>query len=449
NLCAIIDVNRLGQRGETLLGHDTSAYKKRFEGFGWNAVVIDGHNIEQLQKALGNARKDRRPTAIIAKTLKGKGVSFLEDKEGWHGKSLTEHELEKALKELKNPDMPNFKIKAPNKIQYKIKIDDTYTNPEYKINEQIATREAYGKALVKLAKGNSLILATDAEVGNSTHAEDLKKAYPNRFVEAYIAEQNMISMALGMSVKGFNVFASSFAAFLSRAHDQIRMASISNANLTIVGSHAGISIGEDGPSQMGLEDIAIFRALPRSVVLYPSDAVSTEKLTLLASNISGIKYIRTTRPKTLVIYNNREVFELGEFKILRQSKTDKAVIVGAGITVHEAIKASERLTQDDVDTAVVDCYCIKPFNGKRFVELVKKSGNKVVIVEDHYKEGGIGEMISSEVAGHGIEVEHLYIKEMPHSGTKEKLMEVHGINDKSIIRAVKRICKLNYSMITN
>ena len=192
------------------------------------------------------------------------------------------------------------------------------------------------------------------------------------------------------------------------------MASISNANLTIVGSHAGISIGEDAPSQMGLEDIAIFRALPRSVVLYPSDAVSTEKLTLLASNISGIKYIRTTRPKTPVIYNNREVFELGEFKILRQSKSDKALLVGAGITVHEAMKAAERLTQDDVDTAVVDCYCIKPFNGKRFVELAKKSGNKVVIVEDHYKEGGIGEMISSEVAGHGIEVEHLYIKEMPH-----------------------------------
>ncbi|HIH26265.1 transketolase [Candidatus Woesearchaeota archaeon] len=449
NLCAIIDVNRLGQRGETLLGHDTQAYKKRFEGFGWNAVVIDGHNIEQIQKSLGNARKDRRPTVIIAKTLKGKGVSFLEDKEGWHGKALTEHELEKALKELKNPEMPNFKIKTPKKIRYKIKMNDNYTNPEYKLNDNIATREAYGKALVKLAKNNSLIVATDAEVGNSTHAEDLKKAYPNRFVEAYIAEQNMISMALGMSVKGYNVFASSFACFLSRAHDQIRMASISNANLTIVGSHAGSSIGEDGPSQMGLEDIAIFRALPRSIVLYPSDAVSTEKLTLLASNISGIKYIRTTRPKTPVLYNNREVFELGEFKILKQSKNDKAVIVGAGITVHEAIKAAERLSQDDVETVIVDCYCIKPFNTKRFIELVKKSGNKVVIVEDHYKEGGIGEMIMAASAGNNIEFEHLCVREMPHSGTKEKLMEIEGINDKSIIRAVKRILKLNYSMITN
>ncbi len=438
NLCAIVDVNRLGQSGETMLGHETGAYKNRFESFGWNAIVVDGHNISQLLNAFEKARKEtRKPSVIIAKTFKGKGVSFLDNKEGWHGKALNEKQLKEALSEIPNPQIPRVKITKPWKVRINFRKSKNLIQTNYLQTDLVATREAYGNALVKLANGSDWIIATDGEVKNSTYAENLMKARPDRYIEAYIAEQNMVGMALGLSVKGFNVFASSFACFLSRAHDQIRMAALSNANITLVGSHAGISIGEDGPSQMGLEDIAMFRALPGSIVLYPSDAVSTEKLVQLASNVEGLKYIRTTRPKTPIIYRNNELFPLDEFKILRSSHHDKVVVIGAGITVHEALKAYEILKKDGIHIAVVDCYCIKPFNSFKFLDLVRKSGNKVIVVEDHYSQGGIGEMIMHSLSRNNVVVKSLAVNKIPHSGKPEVLLDKYGINDKAIVNAVK------------
>lgn len=439
NLTAIIDANRLGQTTETLLGHHIREYKKRFKGFGWDVITIDGHDVKQIRRALDKSRNSKKPTLIIAKTLKGKGVSFLENKEGWHGKALNKQELDLALSELPNLETRRIKISKPKKKKFKFKKDKLKQN-FYNLGEEIATREAYGKTLASLALSNSGVISLDAEVSNSSKAEEVKKQTPKQFIESFIAEQNMISMTLGLSKKGFNVFASSFSAFLSRAHDQIRMAALSSANFTINGSHAGVSIGEDGASQMGLEDLAIFRDLPEGTILYPSDAVSTEKLTLLASKLKkGIKYIRTTRGKTPVIYKNNEKFSVGSFKTLKQSKKDKAVLVGSGITLHEAIKAHNELKKSDINTAVVDLYCIKPFNKKKFENFVKKHGNKIIIAEDHYSEGGIGEMLAESLENTGIKIKHLSVKEIPHSGKSEELLEKYKIDWKSYVREVKRI----------
>jgi len=436
NLIAIIDVNRLGQQGETMLGHNTNAYRSRFQSFGWNTIIIDGHDINQILNALNKARKSSKPTIVIARTLKGKGVSFLENKNGWHGKILSPEQLPKALKEIPNPKMPRINIKKPSKTTLKFKKTKLQTT-KYNLNEQIATRTAYGKALANLALSDSKIIAIDGEVSNSTHSEKVKEKTPKQFIEAYIAEQNMIGMALGLSKKGFNVFASSFAAFLSRAHDQIRMTALSYPNLTISGSHAGVSIGEDGASQMGLEDIAIFRSLPNSIILYPSDSVSTEKLTYLAAKTKGLKYIRTTRPKTPVIYKNNESFALGNFKILKQSQKDKATLVGSGITLHEALKAHNQLKQHNTNTAVIDLYCIKPLKTKKLISFIKKHGNKVIITEDHYKEGGIGETLFSQLANTNIKFKHLAVSDTPHSGTKDELLNKYKISAKHIVNTLK------------
>ena len=435
NLCTIIDANRLGQRGETMLGHDVKTYKKRIKSFGWETKVIDGHNISQIQKALARVSKSKKPLAIIAKTYKGRGISFLENKEGWHGKVMDERHLHQALDELPHVSMPRIKIKKPQRMnEIKIKYLPEKQN-KYEFSEKVSTREAYGKALASLALNDNKIVAIDAEVSNSTKSDLVKKRTPRQFIETFIAEQNMIGIALGLSKKGFLPFASTFSAFLSRAHDQIRMAALSNADMIIVGSHSGVSIGEDGASQMGLEDISIFRSLPNSKVLYPSDAISTEKLTKLATKIKGITYIRTTRPKTQVIYSNEEKFPLGDFKILKQSKKDKAVLVGSGITLHECLKAQEKL--DNV--SVIDLYCIKPFNVKKFISFVKKHGNKIIITEDHYREGGIGEMLAEELENEKIRISHLYVKEIPHSGKSEELLKKYKIDSDAIIDAFKKL----------
>jgi len=435
NLTAIIDVNRLGQRGETMVGHNLSVYKRRFESFGWNAEAIDGHNMREILSALRKVRKSNKPSVIIAKTFKGKGVSFLEDKEGWHGKALSEEELDKALKEIPNPGMLKIKIPKPKVMRLSDK-KEAFREKEYGLGDLIATRDAYGDALASLAKSDSKVVAIDAEVSNSTKSAKVKVSSPSQFVEAYIAEQNMIGVATGLSAKGFKVFASSFAAFLSRAHDQIRMSALSSLDLTVAGSHAGVSIGEDGASQMGLEDIAMFRDLPDSKVFYPSDAVSCQKIVSECKNLKGIKYIRTTRGKTPLIYSKGESFKSGDFKILKQSNKDKAVILGAGITLHESLKAYESL-KNKINTAVIDLYCIKPFNSKKFIEFVKKHGNNLLVVEDHYKAGGIGEMLSSALSGTGIKVKHLHIKGIPHSGKPEELLSKHKIDSKAIEKAVK------------
>ncbi len=438
NLIAVVDVNRLGQRGETMFGNNVHSYKKMIEGFNWEVVVIDGHNIEEIISALNKSEKSKRPFMILAKTIKGKGIDFLEDKEGWHGKPVLGEKLKRALSEVPNNKKLNFSILKPKKVSVRKDKVKKLNLIKYKIGDEVAVRDAYGETLASLAKSNPSILASDAEVSNSTKSDKVKKVNAKQFLEVFIAEQNLIGVSLGLSKKGFNVFANTFAAFFSRAHDQIRMAAISNANFTCVGGHAGVSIGADGASQMGLEDLAIFRDLIDSKVFYPSDAVSAQKLTILSSKLSGIKYIRTTRDKTPVLYKNSEVFPLGDFKILKRGYKDKAVIVGSGITLHEALKAYKNL-KEKINVAVVDLYCIKPFNARKFIDFVKTHGSKLVVSEDHYQAGGIGEMLAEELKNSGIKIKHLFVNEVPHSGTKEELLYKYKIDSLAIINAVKKI----------
>jgi len=439
NLCIIIDANRLGQRGETMIGQDLKRLAEGIKSFGWHAITVDGHDVPGLMKAFEEARKSGLPTAIIAETKKGKGVSFMEDKDGWHGKAMDKEQLEVALKELPKVKMPKIKIEKPDEVEVvKARSKKLEVSP-YELGGMVATRMAYGKAITNLAVADQKVIAVDAEVSNSTKSEEVKKVRPGQFVEAFIAEQDMVGICLGLSKKGYNVFGSTFAAFLSRAHDQIRMSALSNANFTLNGSHAGVSIGEDGASQMGLEDIAMMRALPESIVFYPSDGVSTEKLVYLAAKTKGLKYIRTTRGKTPVIYSSKDEFKIGEFKILKQGKKDKVVLVGAGITLHECLLAHENLKKKRIESAIVDLYCVKPFEAKKFIEFVKKHGNKVVVCEDHYVEGGIGEMLAEELENAKIEISHLAVREIPHSGKSKELLEKYGIDKKAIVKAVKKV----------
>ena len=438
NLTAVVDVNRLGQRGETMIGHNTKVYEERFRAFGFETAVIDGHSVEEILSALEKARNSEKPFAIIAKTFKGKGVSFLENRDNYHGKPVPKEELEKALAEIPENPFPKVEIKKPEKSAVKAKPAAAAKLTKYESGKEVATRKAYGNALAALAMTDETVIAVDAEVSNSTYSEEVKKARPGQFVEAFIGEQNMVGMALGLSVKGFKTFSSTFAAFLSRAHDQIRMAALSGASLTISGSHAGVSIGEDGASQMGLEDIALFRALPESKVFYPSDAVSAEKIVQLASRLSGIKYIRTTRAATPVIYSEKDDFPPGEFKVLKESGKDKVVLAGAGITLFEALKAQEILKGKGIPAAVADLYCVKPFNAEKFSAFVKKHGGKIVVAEDHYAEGGIGEMLSSALQGKGIEIFSLAVREIPHSGKPDELLHKCGIDSENIAITAKK-----------
>lgn len=438
NLVAIADINRLGQRGETIVGHRISEYKSRFSGFGWNVITIDGHNMDQILSSLKKARSSSKPTIILAKTFKGSGVSFLENKDNWHGKAVPKDRLESALAELGNPAMPNITIRKPSKINPPKSRSSQLKLPTFQLGEEIATRVSYGKTLASLAQANQEVIAVDAEVSNSTHSQEVKKLTPNQFIEIFIAEQNMMGVALGLSKKGQRVFASTFAAFLLRAHDQIHMASLSSANFTICGSHAGISIGQDGASQMSLEDIGFFRSLEDSTVIYPSDANSTAKLLNAAlKNKKGITYFRTTRAKTPVIYKSSDSFPIGDFKVLRQSGKDKAVLIGAGITLHESLKAHESLKSKGKSTAVIDLYCIKPLNVSKLISFARKHGNQIIVAEDHGISGGIGEMLSSALINSGVKITSLAVSGLPHSATPDELLEKHKINAKHIAQAVK------------
>lgn len=431
NLVAIVDVNGLGQTGQTMQGHNTSNYKKRFSAFGWNVIEINGHSIKEILYSLKSSKNNTKPTIILAKTIKGKGVSFLENKDGWHGKALSDEEASKALEEIQNSSFPNINYEKPTPGIFrkkKFSFVDTY----YEKGEAVSTREAFGRAVSSLAESDNYVYGIDAETGNSNFLSKISEISEERLVQTGIAEQNLVGLALGMSKKGLSIFGSTFAAFLSRAHDQIRMSSLSDPNFTLVGSHAGVSIGQDGASQMGLEDISIFRSLPDSIVLYPSDAVSTEKIVRLCHTTKGLKYIRTTRGKTPVIYKSGEKFPLGEFKVLKESKEDQVVLIGSGITLHESLKAQELLEKEGKKSAVIDLYCIKPLNGKKLISFIKKHGNKVIITEDHRKEGGIGESLLSEIQNTGIEIKHLYVKGIPHSGKPEELLKKHKIDSESI-----------------
>lgn len=434
NLIGIIDVNRLGQRGETMYGHDLNAYERRISAFGWKTICIDGHNYNEIFKAYEEALKSDAPTMIIAKTIKGKGVSFLEDKEGRHGVALTEEEFKKAVKELGEVKKVTASVKKPAKLSPNPQLIETKEfSKKYSIGEMVPTRRAYGEALVKIFPEFPEIVVLDAEVCNSTYAEIFKKYYPERFFECFVAEQNMVGMAVGLAIRGKIPFVSTFAAFLTRAFDQIRMTQYSDANINFVGSHAGVSIGQDGPSQMGLEDIAMMRSILNSVILYPSDAVSTEKLVREAAKQKGIVYIRTTRSSTPVIYSYDEEFPIGRAKVVKESDKDLFTVVGAGITLHEALKAYEELKNRGIFVRVIDLYSVKPLD----VETLKKALSEtkaIITVEDHYPAGGIGEAVKAEVCPD--RVYSLACRKTPKSGTPEELLDYEEISAKAIVSKV-------------
>ncbi|MBS7639086.1 MAG: transketolase [Candidatus Bathyarchaeia archaeon] len=436
NLVAILDMNRLGQSEPTMFQWDWEAYARRVSAFGWNVTVCDGHDVRDLMRAFEEAKKSDKPFFIIAKTVKGKGVSFLENIEGRHGTALSDEELSRAEREIL-PKIVDTNIQPMNLIEAKIPIEPRrkYSiKTEYKIGDMIATREAFGRALVKLGEQNERMIVLDGDVKNSTFTIYFFNKFPERSLQCYIAEQNMVGVAVGLQTQGFDVFLSSFACFLSRAFDQIRMAAYSRANLKIAGSHAGVSIGEDGPSQMGLEDLALFRAVFGSIVLYPCDAVSAEKLTCAMANYEGISYIRTTRPKTPVIYSNDEEFYIGGSKTLRYSKSDEATVVAAGITVHEALKAYEKLKAEGISIRVIDCYSVKPLDAETLIKAAEETKH-IITVEDHYPEGGLGEAVASL----GLRPHILAVRKMPHSGKPEELMAEQGIDSAGIVRKVKEL----------
>ncbi len=438
NLVGILDVNRLGQRGETMYGHDLSIYKRKAAAFGWEPIVIDGHHLPQIVTAFEQASQmSDRPYMIIARTLKGKGVSFIEDKNGWHGKALKKDELARALEELGPVDRdlrgriepPQDAKPAPVKAMQAARVSFTTDKP-------VATRHAYGTALSRLAPQYPDIVVLDGEVSNSTYAEIFKNSHPDRFFEMFIAEQNMVGAALGLALQRKVPFVSTFAAFLTRAADQIRMSQYSNANIKFCGSHAGVSIGEDGSSQMGLEDIALFRAVLGSVVLYPSDAVSTEKLVEEMTKHQGICYLRTTRMETPILYRNDEAFWIGGSKVLRSSRKDAATVVAAGITLHEALKAYEELKKEGILIRVIDLYSVKPVDVATLRQAAEDTGF-IITVEDHYAEGGIADAVRTALSKDPVPVHSLAVRAMPKSGKPEELLDYEGINAKAIVEAVK------------
>lgn len=439
NLIGIVDLNALGQRGETLHGHDAAAIAKRVEAFGWRTIVIEGHDHDMIQEALETATDGtHRPTMIIAKTEKGRGVAFWEGQEGWHGKPLPEAELEKARAGLGSVDLSaRGTITPPPAAKSASKSQRTAKFPRYTSGDSVASRTAFGEALAAVGTEHDEIVVLDADVGNSTMTETFMETAPERYIECYIAEQHMTAMAVGLARRGKRPVAATFAAFLSRAHDQIRMAAYSDVDMLIVGSHAGVSIGPDGPSQMGLEDIAQFRDLPGSTVLYPSDATSAAALTRLALNQSGISYLRTTRGKTPVLYGPDESFEIGRSKALRSSDTDVATIVAAGITVPEALAAADALAADDVHVRVLDLYSIKPIDTEALCQASRETG-RLIVVEDHYQAGGIGEAVRSALDDEPVRVDTLCVTEIVGSGTPEELLGAAGIDKTAIMKAVQQ-----------
>jgi transketolase len=439
NVCAVIDLNRLGQSGPTMHQHHAEIYQRRLESFGWEAAVVDGHDVRALQECFARARRSSRPFGIVARTLKGKGVSFLEDKEGWHGKPVKKgDELSRAVAELGDTSI-RLTVEArryegePRRAEGEVSI-----TPAYEKGQEVATREAFGAALAKLAKSAPQVVALDGDTKNSTFSEKFKAIAPERFAEAYIAEQNMVGTALGMSTEGKIPIASTFACFLTRAYDFIRMAVYSRPkHLVLCGSHAGVSIGEDGPSQMALEDLAMMRALVKSTVLYPSDAVCAERAVEAAARTEGIVYIRTSRPKTPILYANDEPFPIGGSKTLRRSDHDAATVVAAGVTLFEALTAADRLAKDGIAVRVIDLYSVQPLD----VETLRRAAAEtrgIVTVEDHSARGGIGEAVAAAVAGK-TRVRVLAVSDIPRSGKPAELLRAHGIDADAIVRAVREL----------
>ncbi|MEH1966773.1 transketolase [Nostoc sp.] len=449
NLIAIIDVNRLGQRGQTELGWNTQAYSARARAFGWQAIEIEGHDLTEIDQAFSAALSiNDRPTVIIARTKKGKGVASLEDLGGWHGKALQPNAEKEAIAELGGERNIRIQVNKPEEQGQPA----TTGNPQplqlptYNKGAKVATRRAYGDALVALGAAQPDVVVLDAEVSNSTYAEDFAEAYPERYFEMYIAEQQMIAAAVGLQVRKYKPFASSFAAFLSRGYDFVRMAAISRANIKLVGSHAGVSIGQDGPSQMALEDLAAFRAVWSSTVLYPSDANQTAKLVAQMSDRNGVVYLRTTRESTPVIYGSDEEFSIGGSKVIRSSERDQATVIAAGITLHEALKACDRLKNEGITVRVIDAYSVKPIDVQTIHQAARDTKGNLVVVEDHWPEGGLGAAVLDAFAdtssiptynGPQLRLIKLAVLDMPGSGTPEELLHAAKIDADAIVEAVK------------
>jgi transketolase len=449
NLIVIVDVNRLGQRGPTDLSWDLDSYARRVSAFGARAFVIDGHNVGEVDRAMreASAPGGNQPAVILARTRKGRGFSEVEDSEGWHGKPLPPEMAERAIIELggerhlvvrgpkPEPSARAARLAADGAAQVKL--------PVYTVGAKVATRKAYGDALTALGARRDVV-AMDGEVSNSTHADEFAKQYPERFFEMYIAEQQLIAAAVGFGVRGYRPFASTFAAFLSRAYDFIRMASISQASISLSGSHAGVEIGADGPSQMALEDLAMMRAVHGSTVLYPSDATSAAALVAAMADLEGVSYIRTTRGAYPVLYPYGEPFPVGGAKVVRSSDADQVTLIGAGVTLHECLAAHDRLAGDGIRARVIDLYCLKPVDAAALTAAAAATGGRLVLVEDHHPEGGLGSAVLSALteAGHAdLSVEHLAVRNMPGSGTSAELMDAAGISAAHIADAARRLVR--------
>ena len=439
SLCAILDVNGLGQSRATELDHDLETYRVRWTAFGWHAIVIDGHDLSQVLAAYKEARATKgRPTVIVARTLKGKGVSFTEGLPNWHGKPLSKEQMEKAFEELDRQMVPETgaapEIASPPAARPEAS-PQPMPAPQFKLGDMIATREAYGAGLAKLGGVDPRVVALDADVKNSTFSDRFEAVFPDRFYQFFIAEQVMIGAAMGLAARGSIPFPSTFAAFLTRAADFIRMAAISGVNIKVAGSHAGVSIGEDGPSQMALEDFAMFTAQPNFVALYPSDAVCTERLLAEAAAFHGPVYIRTSRPKTPVIYDNNEEFPIGGLKVVRKSDQDTATVIGAGVTLFEALKAHDELKAKGISIRVIDLYSVQPIDAASLIEAGQQTG-RLITVEDHYVSGGLGDAVANAVASAGLTVKRLAIAEIPRSGKPDELLDKFGISARHIVNAV-------------
>jgi transketolase len=443
NLIAVLDMNRLGQTRETMDGWNGDHYSARARAFGWHAIEVDGHDPEAIDGAYEEALGNDGPTLIVAKTKKGYGVSFLEDVDGMHGKPVTPDREAEALEELGGTNDLRVDVHKPDGAA---STGGGSTGdvelPTWELGDEEATRGAYGAALQAVGAAREDVVALDGEVSNSTYSQKFAEEYPERYFEMFIAEQQMLAAAVGMSVRNYVPFASTFAAFLSRAYDFIRMAAISGADLRLSGSHAGVSIGEDGPSQMALEDIAMMRAVHGSTVLQPSDANQTAKLVAQMADTSGISFMRTLRPKTPVIYAADEEFPIGGSKVVHSSEDDAVTVVGSGITVHEAVKAADALAGEEIAIRIVDCYSIKPIDAGGIQAAVRATGNRVVVAEDHWPEGGVGEAVLSALAedgGEPVHFRHLAVTKMPGSGKSEELMSSHGIDAAHIADAVRSL----------
>ena len=436
NLTAVIDVNRLGQRGETMHGWDLSSYSKRLEANGWHTIEIDGHDVEQIDAAYREAEATTgRPTAVVARTIKGKGYSKVEDQGGWHGKAITD--ADEAIEELGGMRNLTVDVPKPEGAESHRFEPAPLDWPTYEVGSKVATRKAYGEALAALGGEDGEVVALDGEVSNSTYAEIFRDAHPERYFEMFIAEQQMIAAAVGVQVLGWKPFASTFAAFMTRAYDFVRMGAISRATLKLCGSHAGVSIGEDGPSQMGLEDLAAFRAVHGSTVLYPCDGNQTTKLVRTMGELDGISYLRTTRGDTPVVYEPAEEFPVGGSKTLRSSEDDDVTIVAAGITVHEALEAAETLAGEGISVRVIDCYSVKPIDA----ETLRSVGTPIVTAEDHWAEGGLGEAVLAALADSDERppVSVLGVRELPHSGKPAELLAAAGIDAAAIAAATRKL----------